>query len=167
MRSAASRHGNARISRWLSDAESKVAEAQDPRSALSQEKLADDIAITSMSRLWDVGKSEPIKIGKASPTEGALPSALYFAIKYQNDMEAALIANANCGGDSAARGIVVGMLLGALPGGALPAGHRWSTGLNAMRKVQALMDRLGEEQEEDATAVEEEGGDNKIASGEL
>jgi hypothetical protein len=35
-----------------------------------------------MARLWDVGKSEPIKVGKASPTEGALPSALYFALKY-------------------------------------------------------------------------------------
>ena len=92
--------------------------------------------------MWDIGKSEPIKIGKASPTEGALPSALYFALKYQNDAEAGLIANANCGGDSAARGIVVGMLLGALPNGALPAQHRWMTGLNSMSKVQKLMDAL-------------------------
>lgn len=142
LRSAAERQGHPLISKWLSAAEAKVAEAQDPGSALSKEAFVDDIAMTSMSRLWDIGKTEPIKIGKASPTEGALPSALYFAIKYRDDFEGGLIANANGGGDSAARGIVVGMLLGALPGGALPAEHRWTQGLNAMRKVQTLMDAL-------------------------
>jgi len=87
------------------------AEALDASSALHKEEFADDIAITSMARLWDVGKSEPIKVGKASPTEGALPAALYFAIKYHRlatssasasttgGFEEALVANANCGGD--------------------------------------------------------------------
>lgn len=145
LRSAGERQGHPLINKWLRDAQAKVAEAQDPASALSKEPLVDDIAITSMSRLWDIGKTEPIKIGKASPTEGALPSALYFAIKYQHDPEAGLIANANCGGDSAARGIVIGMLLGALPGGALPAEHRWTAGLNSMRRVQTLLDALSGE----------------------
>ena len=27
--------------------------------------FVDDLAATSMARLWDVGKSEPIKVGKA------------------------------------------------------------------------------------------------------
>ena len=132
------------ISTWLENARAKVREANDPTSALSREELVDDVAITSMSRLWDVGKSEPIKIGKASPTEGALPAALYFAIKYQDDPEAALIANANCGGDSAARGIVIGMLLGAgaLHDSALPRDHRWVRGLNALPAVEALIEAL-------------------------
>ena len=34
-----------------------------------------------MARLWDVGKTEPIKVGKASPTEGTLPGAIYFIVK--------------------------------------------------------------------------------------
>jgi ADP-ribosylglycohydrolase len=93
-------------------------------------------------RLWDVGKSEPIKIGKASPTEGALPAALYFALKYKGNIEEALIANANVGGDSAARGIVIGMLLGSLPSMSLPEHHRWMRGLNSLPKVQQLMDIL-------------------------
>jgi ADP-ribosylglycohydrolase len=132
------------VSTWLENARAKVREANDPASALSREELVDDVAITSMSRLWDVGKSEPIKIGKASPTEGALPAALYFAIKYQDDPEAALIANANCGGDSAARGIVIGMLLGAGAehDSALPRDHRWVRGLNARPAVEALIDSL-------------------------
>ena len=150
LQSAAARQGHPLISKWLQDAQAKVAEAQDPSSSLSKEELVDDIAITTMSRLWDIGKTEPIKIGKASPTEGALPSALYFSIKYHNNIEAALIANANCGGDSAARGIVIGMLLGALPGNAIAPTHRWARGLNAMAHVQGLMDTVGGKAEVDA-----------------
>jgi len=130
------------ISKWLGDAKAKVAEALDPSSSLSKEEYIDDIAITTMSRLWDVGKSEPIKIGKASPTEGALPSALYFALKYQGDFEGALIANANCGGDSAARGIVIGMLLGAEATFDLPTDHRWRKGLRALPHVLKQFDYL-------------------------
>ena len=40
----------------------KVAEATDPAQPLSQEEFVDDLALTSMARLWDVGKSEPIKV---------------------------------------------------------------------------------------------------------
>jgi hypothetical protein len=69
------------IRSWLDAAIAKAREARDPSSALSRQQLIDDIAITSMARLWDVGKSEPIKVGKASPTEGALPAALYFALR--------------------------------------------------------------------------------------
>jgi hypothetical protein len=74
---ALSSQGHPQIKKWLQDALSKVAEARDPHSQLSSRgALLDDTAITSMSRLWDIGRSEPIKIGKASPTEGALPSSL-------------------------------------------------------------------------------------------
>ena len=131
------------IGRWLADARSKVAEALDPASQLSREEFVDDVAITTMSRLWDIGKTEPIKIGKASPTEGALPSALYFALKYQGDFEAALVANAECGGDSAARGIVVGMLLGAsLDWVDAHPSHRWLSGLNELQRVKGQMQLL-------------------------
>ena len=42
----------------------KVAEATDPTKDLINEKFVDDKAITSMARLWDVGKTEPIKVGR-------------------------------------------------------------------------------------------------------
>lgn len=130
------------IRTWLNSAIAKVAESLDPSSALSRQELVDDIAVTSMARLWDVGKSEPIKVGKASPTEGALPASLYFALKYQGNFERAIIANANVGGDSAARGIVIGMLLGAVDGWYLAPTHRWMTGLNVMPEVESLMREL-------------------------
>ena len=49
--SAAERQGHPLISKWLNDAQAKVAEALDPSSDLSKEELVDDIAITSMSRV--------------------------------------------------------------------------------------------------------------------
>ena len=50
----------------------KVEEATNPAKALSREEFVDDLALTSMARLWDVGKTEPIKVGKASQTEKLL-----------------------------------------------------------------------------------------------
>merc|ERR1711972_1275595 len=93
----------------------KVAEATDPTKPLSKEEFADDLALTSMARLWDVGKSEPIKVGKASPTEGVLPGSIYFIVKYGDLFEAAK-ANAMVGGDSASRAVAIGMVLGASQG---------------------------------------------------
>jgi ADP-ribosylglycohydrolase len=103
----------------VAQAIAKVTEAMDENSPLSQEQFADDLAITSMARLWDVGRSEPIKVGKASPTEGTLPGAVYFILKYENDtdgLKKALQANTMVGGDNASRAIAIGMVLGAYKG---------------------------------------------------
>ena len=56
-----------------------------------------------------MGKSEPIKVGKASPCEGTLPGALYFILKYKSFKHAAQ-ANAMVGGDNASRAIPIGVL---------------------------------------------------------
>ena len=63
--------------------------------------------VIEMCRLWDVGKSEPIKVGKASPCEGTLPGAIYFILKYKSFKSAAQ-ANAMVGGDNASRAIPIG-----------------------------------------------------------
>ena len=59
----------------------KFKEATNPAMPLSKEEFVDDLAATSMARLWDVGKTEPIKVGKASPTEGTMPTSLYLVLK--------------------------------------------------------------------------------------
>jgi ADP-ribosylglycohydrolase len=134
--------GSRFIQARLSDAIMKVAEAKDTTSQLfGLGDFADDAAITSMARLWDVGRSEPIKVGKASPTEGALPAALYFALKYQTSLEEALVANAACGGDSGARAVVIGSLLGAVHGEeAVP--ERWRSGLRSYARVDKALTTL-------------------------
>merc|ERR1711990_423506 len=94
----------------------KADEAMDASKPLSQEEFVDGLALTSMARLWDVGKSEPIKVGKASPTEGTLPGSIYFIVKYEDDLNGAIQANAAVGGDNAARAVAIGMVLGAAHG---------------------------------------------------
>ena len=119
----------------------KVAEATDPDRPLSGEEFVDDLALTSMARLWDVGKSEPIKVGKASPTEGTLPGALYFILRYEDDLVAAMKRNAMVGGDNASRAIAVGMVLGAYHGaGAIPVDLR--AGLTHWEHCATLLESL-------------------------
>ena len=101
--------------KWLQDmvetAIAKFEEATNMDSALSKEEFVDDLAMTSMARLWDVGKSEPIRVGKASPTEGVLPGSIYIILKYAEDFMAAITANAMVGGDNASRGTNIGLVL--------------------------------------------------------
>merc|ERR1711912_148905 len=83
----------------------KFEEATNPSSQLSKEEFVDDLAATSMARLWEVGKSEPIKVGKASPTEGTLPTSVYLILRYEQDFTAGVKANAMIGGDNASRSV--------------------------------------------------------------
>jgi len=132
------------IRQKVQQAMDKVAEATDPVSDLSKEDFVDDLALTSMARLWDVGKSEPIKVGKASPTEGTLPGALYFILKYETNPLEAFQANAMVGGDNASRSIAIGMVLGATHGVSLFENHPiWGREkLNHWNHCEDLLRRL-------------------------
>lgn len=125
----------------------KFEEATDPNRPLSKEEFVDDLAATSMARLWDVGKSEPIKVGKASPTEGTLPTSVYLVLKYQDSFEAGAKANAMIGGDSASRAVAVGAVLGAYHGvEAIPENlkttlNNWKTSEKMLNSLPLLVDR--------------------------
>merc|ERR1712232_1505349 len=113
----------------------------DPSKPLGKEEFVDDLAITSMARLWDVGKTEPIKVGKASPTEGTMPSSIYIMLKYEKDPILAFKANAMVGGDNAARSVAIGMVMGAQHGAsAIPEDLRRS--LNAWQRSERLLKKL-------------------------
>ena len=128
----------------VSQAIAKVGEVEDENSALSKEKFADDLAVTSMARLWDIGRSEPIRVGKASPTEGTLPSSVYFILKYvdkQDGLNLAIQANAMVGGDNASRSIAIGMVLGAYSGvGAIK--KEWLESLEQYEYCENLLSKL-------------------------
>jgi ADP-ribosylglycohydrolase len=125
-------------------ARDKCREESDTSSDLSKEKFSDDLAITSMARLWDVGRSEPIKVGKASPTEGTLPGAVYFILKYadrEDGLKKAIQANAMVGGDNASRSIAIGMVLGASKGvQAIP--KEWKDTLTQWTYCEDLLNKL-------------------------
>ena len=128
----------------VAQAIAKYKEATNPDAPLSREPFVNDLALTSMARLWDIGRSEPIKVGKASPTEGTLPGAVYFILKYANQEEGlkkALQANAMVGGDNASRAIAIGMVLGAYRGvEAIP--REWKESLEQWEYCENLLSQL-------------------------
>jgi ADP-ribosylglycohydrolase len=79
--------------------------------------------------------------GQACSTSAALPGAVYTVLHSPDDLEGALIETALAGGDSAARGMVVGMLLGAKLGmEAVP--DRWLKDLAGYQEIRAALDEL-------------------------
>ena len=61
---------------------------------------------------WVIGP----RLSTACYVEDAVPAVVYLALKYHDDPEQALIVNTNLGGDNAARGSILGALLGASGG---------------------------------------------------
>ena len=78
------------------------------------------------------------KLGPACSISSALPSVLFLALKHGNDSETAFIENAMAGGDNCARGLALGLLLGATNGiSSIP--EHWTDQLNAASDVDALI----------------------------
>ena len=88
------------------------------------------------------GTRETIKeFGQACPTAHALPGVIHIISSYEKDVENGLIENVMAGGDSAARGLAAGAVLGAYNGlEAIPA--RWRSGLSAGKEIENLLDRI-------------------------
>lgn len=54
--------------------------------------------------------------GQMCDTAAAFPSVIHLILKYETDLKTALVENVMAGGDSAARGLMAGMILGAYLG---------------------------------------------------
>lgn len=78
--------------------------------------------------------------GLSCAVEGAFPAVCHLLFRYPEDAEAALCANAAAGGDSAARGLVLGMVYGAA-GRAMPP--EWLSGLRAGDEIRWLAGESG------------------------
>jgi ADP-ribosylglycohydrolase len=79
--------------------------------------------------------------GQMCDVSAGFPGVIHLVAAYPQDYEAALIANVMAGGDSAARGLLAGTLLGAGLGlDRIPA--RWRDALVARARIQRLLDRL-------------------------
>lgn len=71
----------------------------------------------------------------------AFPALCHFLIRYPDDVISALTANVEAGGDSAARGMIIGMIHGAKPN-ATPLPEDWVTGLNARVEIEQLIETI-------------------------
>jgi ADP-ribosylglycohydrolase len=84
-----------------------------------------------------------LDFGQMCEVESAFPCVIHLVAKYEKNLSQALIENAMAGGDSAGRGLIAGMILGAHLGlEAIPP--RWLTELKAHDRIVELMDTIGE-----------------------
>jgi ADP-ribosylglycohydrolase len=81
------------------------------------------------------------QLGQSCETPAAFPSVIHLIAKYENDPERALVENVMAGGDSAGRGLIVGMVLGAHSSrAAIPA--RWISELKARDRIAECLGRI-------------------------
>ncbi len=79
-----------------------------------------------------------VKLGQTCHVDHAFPATLYLLKKYSHSLEEALIENAMAGGDSAARGMLLGMVLGASLGReAIP--ERW---VQATKEASSIQEQI-------------------------
>jgi ADP-ribosylglycohydrolase len=84
-----------------------------------------------------------LEFGQMCEIEAAFPCVVHLIARYEENLSQALIQNAMAGGDSAGRGLVAGMILGAHLGlGAIP--ERWLSELKAYDRIVELMEKIGE-----------------------
>lgn len=80
-------------------------------------------------------------LGQSCHTPEAFPSVIQLVARYEDDLKEALVQNVMAGGDSAARGMAVGMLLGAHLGeSAIPG--LWLAELERTEAIRNLLEKV-------------------------
>jgi ADP-ribosylglycohydrolase len=81
------------------------------------------------------------QFGQACDVAAAVPGVVHLIAKYQDQPQEGLIENVMAGGDSAARGLIAGMVFGAFSGREAVA-QAWLTELNNLGKIEGYLDAL-------------------------
>jgi ADP-ribosylglycohydrolase len=112
----------------------------DPRSGTAKTQVAEMIRAGLSSTSLSTREAAE-RFGQGCGVSSALPLAVHMVAKYEGSLHDALIENVAAGGDSAARGMVVGMILGAFHGrDAIPDG--WLSELRAYTEISTLLEDL-------------------------
>lgn len=127
----------------------EVLQGTDPVAAMEQalDEGVDDIDLDIRIRggLDSGGKDTRTvikKFGQMCGIAAALPGAIHLIVTYPKDLKTALIENVMAGGDSSARGMVAGMILGAHLGAvAVPAA--WLADMEKTDTITALLQSIG------------------------
>jgi ADP-ribosylglycohydrolase len=78
------------------------------------------------------------EFGQMCSVEAGLPGAVHLISRYEGDYKQAMVENVMAGGDSSARGILAGMILGAAHGmTAIP--ETWVAGMTAGQRISRLL----------------------------
>lgn len=120
-----------------------VASALGMASALPYEKLQPLAYLQRAEKVRDLPTEKAVEeLGQSCPLEKALPAVFAILLRHGDNLETALIENVMAGGDSAARGLVLGMILGAAHGlRAVP--ERWTTPLLARPQIERFLKTVG------------------------
>ena len=99
--------------------------------------------LKAAEKVIDLPTAEAVEaLGLSCPLEKALPAVFAILLQHGDSLENALIENVMAGGDSAARGTVLGMILGAAHGQqAIPL--RWFEALQARSRVESFLRTVG------------------------
>lgn len=98
----------------------------------------------SLDSVKTVSREAIATFGQACGTASGLPGVVHLVLKYEEDLETALIENVMAGGDSAARGLCVGMILGAYHGvESIPAA--WLKSMTQYGEICDLLDKIDNE----------------------
>jgi len=82
-----------------------------------------------------------LDFGQMCEIEAAFPCVVHLIARYEDNLSEGLIENAMAGGDSAGRGLIVGMILGAHRGiDAIP--QKWLSELKSFQEIVDLMDQI-------------------------
>lgn len=144
-------HNNARVveaALFISRATTRILAGAAPLAALEDTLSADEYSESLNASLEDGVASKGgdtrqviADFGQMCAVEAALPGVFHLVAKYETDLTEALVQNNMAGGDSAARGMLVGTLLGAHGGrDALP--QAWVDGLMAKARIEAALAKI-------------------------
>lgn len=133
---------------FFSRAVIEVLRGSPPRNAIKKagKDLSSDSPLQPLltAALESIGKDTRDTIGafgQACHTKMAFPATIHLILSYENDFRTALIQNVQAGGDSATRGLLTGMVLGAHLGmESIP--DSWLHDLKSKDRIVSLADTI-------------------------
>jgi len=111
--------------------------------ALHYKALPAESYLRQAEETRDLPTAEAVaQLGASCPIDKALPSVFAILLRHGDSLETALVENVMAGGDSAARALVLGTILGAAHGRrAVP--ERWIEPLRARPQIEAFLKTVG------------------------
>jgi len=130
----------------------KILQGDGPVSAiqdLTAERFKDSPLSEWVGKGLESSKEDSVAVigrfGQSCHVDEAFSGVVHLVAKYERDLKEALIQSVMAGGDSAGRGMMVGMVLGAHLGSkSLPA--EWVSGLKRGKEILALIEKISQAQ---------------------
>lgn len=131
----------AKMSHYLTDLTLRVLEGEKPSEIIADltgyGPTVRDLVEKGKSKLKLNARDAIAELGQACPSTQAFPGVIYFLLKYEEDPVKALVENVKAGGDSAARGMIIGGILGAYRPDSLPMA--WYNEIKASAEIDRFL----------------------------